>query len=183
MMKKIKSKKCKACGESFVYFSSLQKVCSVSCSLKHVRKEADKEFKRETKRRRENIKSRSEWYDDLQVLVNRYVRLRDADKPCCTCNKTNDVKYDAGHFLSRGAFPELRFELTNIHKQCSVNCNQHGSGMRKEYEDFIVATYGKAQLIWLKGPHKLLKDRFPHIDDIKVEIKRFRELIKSLNEG
>lgn len=145
---------------------------------------AKKEYNTETKRLKETIKKRSAWYDSLQVLVNRYVLLRDRGKPCCTCGKTNDVKYDAGHMLSRGAHPETRFELTNIHRQCSVNCNQHGSGMRKEYELFIIKTYGKEHLEWLMGPHKLLKNQFPHVDDIKAEIKKFNAMIKEIkNEG
>tara|TARA_R110002096_G_scaffold146714_1_gene305445 strand:- start:293 stop:853 length:561 start_codon:yes stop_codon:yes gene_type:complete len=183
--KTLKPKKCKApsCLKEFIPFSSLAKACCVKCALELNKVAADKKYNQETKRLKESIKTRTEWYDGLQVLVNRYVRLRDKDKPCCTCGKTSDVKYDAGHFLSRGAFPELRFELTNIHKQCSVNCNQHGSGMRKEYEDFIAETYGDKHLRWLKGPHELLKDKYPHTDDIKEEIKKFREMIKEIKRG
>ena len=145
---------------------------------------AKKEYNKETIRLKETIKKRSAWYDSLQILVNRYVLLRDKGKPCCTCGKTNDVKYDAGHMLSRGAHPETRFELTNIHKQCSVNCNVHGSGMRKEYELFIIKEYGQEHLDWLIGPHKLLKNQFPHTDDIKAEIKKFNGMIKAIkNEG
>ena len=55
---------------------------------------AKKEYNKETIRLKETIKKRSAWYDSLQVLVNRYVLLRDKGKPCCTCGKTNDVKYE-----------------------------------------------------------------------------------------
>ncbi len=190
------SRKCKFCKN---YVSAFIKVpAGVFCNMEHAIafvcdankkrrardiENAKKEFNRETRRLKEKIKTRAQWYDDLQVLVNRYVLLRDRGKPCCTCSKTSDVKYDAGHFLSRGAHPELRFELTNIHKQCSVNCNQHGSGMRKEYEVFIVKTYGQEKLDWLLGPHRLLKNKFPHTDDIKNEMERFRKLIKEIKRG
>lgn len=146
-----------------------------------------KEFNRETKRRKKAIKRRSEWYEDLQTEVNKFVLLRDYGKPCCTCGKTDPgVKYDAGHMLSRGANPDMRFELTNIHKQCSVNCNQWGSGMRKEYEQFIVREYGQEHLDWMLGPHTPLKELFPTHEDIEKEIKKYRAMCKEqkkLNES
>jgi hypothetical protein len=124
------------------------------------------------------VRTREEWFNILGKLVNQYVNhVRDAGKPCCTCGKTSDVKYDAGHYRSRGACKELRFELTNIHRQCSVNCNQHGSGMRHEYREFIINKYGKDHLDWLDGPHPSLKEQFPHYTDIEAEAKRYRKLI------
>jgi hypothetical protein len=133
----------------------------------------------ENKEAKEKIRTRTEWYDILQALVNQYVNhVRDDGKPCCTCGKTSNVKYDAGHFRTRGSCPELRFELKNIHRQCSVNCNQHGAGMRAEYRVFIVKEYGQETLEWLEGPHKSLKEQFPHYNDIKAEIIRYRKLIR-----
>jgi hypothetical protein len=132
------------------------------------------------KAEKERVKRRSEWLDNLQTLVNQWVvHVRDKDEPCCTCGKTKqNIKYDAGHMISRGSSPELRFELTNIHKQCSIECNVHGSGKRKEYELFIIKKYGQAHLDWLLGPQKSLKEQFPHYTDIKSEIQRFRKLLR-----
>ena len=81
--------------------------------------------------------------------------------------------------ISRGSSSELRFELTNIHKQCSVECNVHGAGKRKEYELFIIKKYGQDHLNWLLGPHKLLKEQLPHYLDIKAEIARYRALLRA----
>lgn len=157
---------------------------SVDCIAKYATKKqhakSKKEFNKKHKEDKERIKTRTEWYDQLQSLVNQYVlHIRDKSEPCCTCGKTTEsVKYDAGHFKSRGSCPELRFELTNIHKQCSFNCNQIGSGMRAEYIEFIRAKYGQEHLDWLEGTHKLLKDQFPHYTDIKNEIIRYRKIIR-----
>ena len=129
---------------------------------------------------RDRVKRRSEWMDNLQTVVNQYVlHVRDKGKPCCTCGKERGVKFDAGHMRSRGACPELRFELTNIHAQCSINCNQHGSGMRHEYREFITTEYGADHLEWLDGPHPSLKEIFPHYIDIKNEIARYRKLLRA----
>jgi len=131
---------------------------------------------------KDRVKTNTEWFNDLQAVVNQWVlHVRDKGEPCFTCGKTNhNVKYDAGHYRSRGACKELRFELTNIHRQCSVNCNQHGSGMRAEYREAIIKKYGQDHLEWLDGPHKPLKEQFPHWEDIKAEIIRYRKLLRDV---
>lgn len=135
--------------------------------------------KRET-RKRLNELDRPRHLDKLQDLVNQYVvQVRDFDKPCCTCGATSQsVQYAAGHYRSRGACQELRFNLLNIHKQCNVKCNKYGSGMRSEYRDFIVETYGQEKLDWLDGSHEKLKVQLPDSESIDAEIARYRKLLR-----
>jgi hypothetical protein len=71
--------------------------------------------------------SYSDHVKELQVIVNKYVRLRDKDKGCISCGTPLLGKYDAGHYYSAGGNPELRFNTDNIHGQC-VYCNQHRHG-------------------------------------------------------
>lgn len=141
---------------------------------------AAKAERKQLKQRKEALKTMTEHYDKLQALVNQWiVHVRDKGKPCFTCGTTNPaIKYDAGHYRTRGSTPELRFELTNIHKQCSVNCNQHGSGMRKEYRDKIVEVYGQEHLDWLDGKHPLLKEQLPDAEAVAVEVAKFRKLLR-----
>ena len=187
---KLKNRKCYVCKKKgcIGIVNGLRAYCSIEHQAeiglrlaREKKKNEDKEFKRETKAMKKEAMTRTEWYDRLQDLVNQYVvHVRDKDKPCCTCGKTDpSVKYDAGHYLSRGARPELRFELTNIHKQCSMECNVHGSSMRPEYNQFIIDTYGMKHYEWLNGPHEMLKDKFPHWSDIENEIKRCRVILRS----
>jgi hypothetical protein len=67
------------------------------------------------------------------------------NKPCISCGvdlKTEAVGggYDAGHFLSRGAKPHLRFNENNVFGQCK-RCNRYLSGnvanMREGVRDRI----------------------------------------------
>ena len=142
-------------------------------------KNAAKRDRERTAKRKKEL-NRSHHLDQLQKLVNQWVvHVRDKDKPCCTCGTTNQlIKYDAGHYRSRGACPEARFILTNIHRQCSVRCNVHGSGMRSEYIDFIRAEYGQEHLDWLDGPHQSLKEMLPDADAIDAEIARYRKMLR-----
>lgn len=154
---------------------------NTSKALAKIRENKKREANAKRKEQKIANRTRSQWFDILQKLVNQWVlHVRDKDKPCCTCGTTNPgIKYDAGHYRSRGACAELRFELTNIHKQCSVKCNVHGSGMRAEYREFIISEYGQDRLIWLDGEHPKLKDQFKTIEDIEGECKRYRKLISA----
>ena len=187
MKDKLKGRKCFICkSKGCVGAIHLKAYCSIDCQAKlglHLaaksREEKGKEFKRETKRRKLAIRTRTEWFNILGILVNQYILYRDRSEACCTCKKNeHGIKYDAGHFRSRGACKELRFELTNIHKQCSVKCNVHGSGMRAAYNEFIIEKYGQEHYEWLTGPHPTLKVQFPHTDDIDKECVRYRKILK-----
>jgi len=200
-----KKKRCKCCGEYRDAESGVQTPSAWFCCHAHaiefsmeasrkrterllakaVRAQAE-EAKNAAKRDRERTAKRKKelnrphHLDQLQKLVNQWVvHVRDKDKPCCTCGTANpNIKYDAGHYRSRGACPEARFILTNIHRQCSVRCNVHGSGMRSEYIDFIRAEYGQEHLDWLDGPHPSLKELLPDADAIDDEIKVLRQKIR-----
>jgi len=185
MKNKPRPKKCKFCGEKFQPERPLQPCCTIKCAIALTHKQHDDKNKRD-KIERDRLKTkqlrpRNNWFARLQILVNQWVRYRDRLEPCCTCGTTNqNIKYDAGHFHTKKARPDIRFELTNIHKQCSVKCNQHGSGMRKEYSEFIVEKYGKDHLDWLNSPQPSLKEVFPNWQDIENEIKKYRLFLRSV---
>jgi len=183
-------KKCKGCKEFGIVADfmvtrsgSFHNLKCMNLEIERInarkRAKAKKEFNKETKHLKKGLMTRSDWYDKLQRLVNQYVvKVRDVNEGCFTCGTTADVKYDAGHCFPQGNNWAIRFELTNIHKQCSVVCNQHGSGMRHEYEIGIADKYGAEHLEWLRGPHDDLKCQFPHVSDIENEIKRYRKLLR-----
>lgn len=192
---KAKTKPCKHCGERFdpedMYRPPAGLFCTVGHALAYARKkeEAKREKQRKADRKvqrkadtekRKALMTRSQWYKRLERLVNQYVRWRDRDEPCCTCGTTNPaIKYDAGHFYTVAARSDIRFELTNIHKQCSRNCNQYGAGMRNEYEKFIARKYGAAHVDFLKIRQRPLHEVFPSWQDIEAEIIRYRALLRS----
>ena len=141
MIKPPKQHKCKVCGNYFVKtFSSTQKVCSPECAIKlsseQSRKEQEKKDKQErieSRRRmavlKEKAKTKGELTSEAQSAVNRYIRLRDENKPCISCGRplTNNRLgggFDAGHYRSRGCAAHLRFYTLNIFGQCK-KCNRY----------------------------------------------------------
>ena len=71
-----------------------------------------KEWNKEKKVRKEALKTLSEYKKELQVIFNKFIRLRDKGLNCISCNKPAK-KENAGHYRSVGGNPELRFEELN----------------------------------------------------------------------
>ncbi|MEX5591929.1 recombination protein NinG [Pseudomonas orientalis] len=193
--KQPKPKKCKnpACGISFPPQRLGQAVCSPKCGLAikdvnqaKARKSLDQVQRREIKVRKEKLKSRADHLRAAQAAVNAYVRLRDAYLPCISCDSTpndNDLmtgsRWDAGHYRSVGACPELRFEPLNIHRQC-VKCNRNLSGNAVEYRIRLVQRIGAEKVAWLEGLHPPCKYT---VEEIKAIKAKYRAMTKELKKG
>ena len=190
--KPAKPKKCRvaACRTSFVPSRMGQAVCSPACALIDGPRHAPKARKalaeierKDIKVRKEKLKTRADHLREAQAAVNEYVRLRDAHLPCISCDSTpndNDLmtgsRWDAGHYRSVGACPELRFEPLNIHRQC-VKCNRNLSGNSVEYRIRLVLRIGADKVAWLEGPHAPRKYDVEQIKAIKAEYRaKIREL-------
>ena len=175
------------CGQEFVpRFSSMQKVCSPACALATkdkyqapARKAIADRQRREVKARKEKLKSRADHLKETQQAFNEYIRLRDADKPCISCDRHHQGKYDAGHYRSVGACPELRFDEDNVHKQCSP-CNTQLSGNILEYRIRLIQRIGADRVARLEGKHEPLK---LSVEQIKALKAHFRAKVRELKRG
>jgi len=160
--------------------------CSIECLYGHTKaKRIESDAKKERKamkEAKERVKPRKDWLDKLQTVVNQYVQyVKDKGEPCCTCGSNKaGVKYDAGHCFTKGARSDLRYELTNIHRQCSNYCNVNNSGFQGKHKEFIAAKYGAEHLAKLEDHTQwpTLKETFPTHHEIKAEIVRYRKLLK-----
>jgi len=172
----VKKPKCKVCKNEYNKFNSTQKVCGPKCAIELVKIAKDREFKKETRRLKEKIKSRSDWLREAQTEFNKYVRLRDASEPCISCGRHHNGQYHAGHYLSVGSTPELRFHPYNNNKQCAP-CNNHLSGNQVKYRVRLINKVGVDIVDWLEGPHEPQKLT---IDDIKEIKEYYKEQLKLL---
>ena len=132
------------------------------------------------RKRKESVKPKQKWLSELQTVVNKYVRLRDAECGCISCDKDMywDGQWHAGHYFSRGHSSSLRFNLNNMHKQCSV-CNNHLSGNIGEYTPRLIDKIGmdkydslvarkrdiaKYEIDWIKRAIKIAKKGVKRIE-------------------
>ena len=179
----MKQKTCKSCKQLFTAQKMGQKVCSPECALSLAiseRGKAEKVAKVKEKRadavKRDKLKSRSDWAREAQTSFNAFIRARDADQPCISCGRHHQGQYHAGHYLSVGARPELRFEETNCHKQCSP-CNNYLSGNAVLYRVALIQKIGLDGVEWLEGPHEPKKYT---VDDLKEIKAYYRSLEKEM---
>jgi hypothetical protein len=182
---KIKPKKCKQCSESFIPQRPLQMVCGAPCAIAYgnklkARKAADeaKKARRETKEKLAKIKTRAEHLREAQRFFNLFIRTRDANYPCISCNRWHTGQYHAGHYRSVGSAPHLRFNELNCHRQCSV-CNNHLSGNQLEYRRGLIAKLG------IKAVEQLEADQEPKhytIEEIQAIKVKYKVLTKQLLE-
>ena len=164
--------RCKVCKDKFEPKYFLQKVClDPTCILEWSKKVKENEWKAEKKILKEELKTYADYVKELQIIVNKYVRLRDKDKGCISCDTPLIGKYDAGHYYSAGGNPELRFNTDNIHGQC-VYCNQHRHGALHDYAERLPNRIGLcrfAELKRLRGT--AMKYSIPELIEMKVIYK------------
>lgn len=177
MLKPTKPKKCKVCPESFFPVRPMQKVCGPACALEIVKQAAAKKVKqlerqqaREHREKLEKIKTRSEWMKEAQTAFNKFIRLRDKERPCICCGLPLNMGavgggYDAGHYRSVGSAPHLRFEESNVHAQ-TKKCNRYGAGRAVDYRKGLIERIG------LEAVEKLEADQVPR----KFTVDELREI-------
>ena len=174
----MKQKKCRHCKTLFTPSRPIQVACSIACAVAMARKKREKVEKANDRQKRDSLKSRAQWAREAQSAVNAYVRLRDDKAPCISCGRHHQGQWHAGHYLSRGAHPELSLDERNIHKQCQP-CNVHLSGNQIEYRKGLIARYGVEYVDWLEGPHEL---KHYTIDDLKAIKAEYVQKLKELRE-
>ena len=132
-------------------------------------------------------KRKKEFYDNdrstrikaAQKAFNDFIRFRDDELPCISCGRFHAGQYHAGHYRTTGAHPELRFEESNCHKQCSA-CNNYLSGNITEYRIHLIRKVGLSKVGWLEGPHEPKKYTCADLKEIELYYKaKLKELLNS----
>lgn len=150
------------------------------------------------RKRKEAIKPLTKVAGEAQSAINAWVRYRDRFSGCISCNATKQEiefnhmfniggAWDAGHFQSRGAKKQLRFNLWNIHKQCK-KCNG-GSGrfshkeatVSKKYEENLIKKIGLEKVEYLKNNNQLATYDADYCRRLKNIFKKKLRLAKKIN--
>ena len=171
-MPRLKTCKAPECGREFTPERNMQVACGPRCAIAYQRHQREAALKRKwareareyrAKERSKRAKGRGESGPKRQAVdaLHEFIKWRDYHKPCIVHGPScpND-SFDAGHFLSAGSHPELRFNTWNIHKQCSLNnrgshkrSRWNGEGTSALYERRLAEKIGRERVEWLKGPH------------------------------
>lgn len=187
MVVKLNKRKCKSCGLQFQKVRPLQNTCSIPCAITYANKAKEHNKRLEAKKERkvykdtkEKLKSRQDHLREAQRHFNAYIRERDKDKPCISCNSSWSNQYAAGHYRTVGSMPQLRFEELNVHKQCNRYCNLELSGNILNYRRGLILRIGVEKLEWLEGHHEA---KHYTIDEIKAIKVKYKQLTKELKDA
>ena len=180
MIKKTKCKiKAEGCELLYTKWSVTQKCCNnPACAIVLMQMEKEKKARKVYLSEKNRLKSKADWAREAQTAVNAYVRLRDKNEPCISCGRHHNGQYHGGHYLSVGARPELRYEESNISKQCSP-CNNHLSGNIVLYRVNLIKKIGLDRVEWLEGNHEPKKYTIEELQEIK---KLYQQKLKQLQK-
>lgn len=169
--------KCR-CGAEYVKYTSLQNRCP-KCLAERVRKAREKKERKEHREAKERVKPRSAWLTSAQTACNQYIRERDKEYGCISCDKGPDWggQWHSGHYRPAGNNPAIRYHPFNVHKQCSV-CNNHKSGNLVDYRENLVGKIGIDAVEWLETQNQPYKWETEDLKEIKAYFKEQLKLLK-----
>jgi len=202
-----KPKKCRVatCRVLFVPARIGQAVCSPACAMIDAPRHEPKARKaladierKDIKVRKEALKSRSDHLKDAEKAVRDHRRTYELSigSGCMSCGQSQEEvraaqgwkvggAFDAGHFMGKGARPELRLEPMNIWLQCKA-CNS-GSYMhaRKGYTVSQGFRAGLIARIGLEAVEAIEADHEPRkytVEELKAITAEYRAKTRELKK-
>ena len=202
-------KRCPECRVMFTPSRSSQAVCGeIECAIAHGKSEKGKEATRKAladidrryiKVRKEALKSRADHLKDAEKAVRDYRRTYELriGSGCISCGETQESilraqgwktggAFDAGHFLGKGARPELRLVPSNIWLQCK-SCNagsskfaRKGETVSQAFRTGLIARIGLEAVEALEADHTPRKET---VEQLKAITAEYRAKTRELKKG
>ncbi len=144
IVKQLKDKVCRVCETKFTPFRSTQVVCNYHCANIYAKELNEKKEKKDWQKRKATLKkellSLSDCLKLAQQVFNKYIRERDKNQLCISCQKP-PLKKNAGHFYNANNHYNVRFDERNVHLQCE-HCNTFLSGNLISYRENLIKKIG-----------------------------------------
>lgn len=189
--KAARAKKCKVrtCRAEFVPDQPFVEWCSPDCGaalamakIEKQRQAVAKADRKDTQQKLEKFKRKADHVADCQKAFNAWVRFRDRDRPCICCGRRAGAgsltggAWDAGHYLSRGSHPHLRFDERNVFAQLK-GCNRPGGTTAASFRAGVIARIGLAAVEALEADNE---PRHYTVDQLIEMTAHYRKLLKDL---
>ena len=178
--------KCKVCGAACNQDAGIKVPVGWFCGYAHLfeyqrektAKARERQAAKAMRKRKEDVKPIGYWRDKAQHAFNAFIRERDRDLGCVSCDKPANWngQWHASHWKSVGARPDLRFNPDNCQKACS-QCNLWLSGNPIPFKDELVRRIGVERVEALEGPQETKRYRREDYQAIEAEYKaKLKEL-------
>lgn len=124
-----------------------------------VTKDRKKQEVKKTREQKEKLKTISNLIAEAKKPFQKYIRLRDQEKPCISCGTDYSDIWDGGHFYKAENYSGLIFDERNCRKQCR-KCNNFLGGNENNY---------RLGLIKLEGIEYVKK-----LDEDAIRLKKYK---------
>ncbi len=169
--------RCKNCKNKFEQVKFNQKFClEPECVRVWVESEKAKQWKKTKAKAKQDLMTLSDYLKLAQQVFNKFIRLRDKDELCISCQKP-PLKKNCGHFFNANNHWNVRFDEMNCHLQCE-HCNTYLSGNLLEYRTNLINKIGNSEFLKLEDEAR--KTRKFTKDELKEIITEYKQKVKQL---
>jgi hypothetical protein len=177
----MKARKCKYCRQPFEPIAFLQKNCfDPGCVTEWIHETKQKEWTKKKAKLKAELMTLSDYFKLAQIVFNKYIRLRDKNKPCISCGaKEGTYTLTAGHYFP-STNKSVTFNEDNLHGQCWFNCNSSKSGNLLEYRFGLLKRIGIERLEQLEIEAR--ETRKFSIDELKEIINVYKAKVKNIEK-
>lgn len=137
----------------------------------------EKNFKAQCATDRKVYRAKNKTYtqkvNEVKVIFQAWVRKRDKNLPCISCQSNEAVLVDGGHLWKAEVYSGLIFDERNVNKQCR-KCNRYKGGNELNYRLGLINRYGKdfiEQLESEKDAKRVYKWTDEELEQIKKKYK------------
>lgn len=179
-MGKIKKCKLESCKREFMQFNSLKPFCSYICQLKYAETEECKKIHKDIELQVKRDELHKKLPKLLENEINHIVRLIDKGHSCIsTGTPYGSYIVNAGHYISVGSNPTLRYNLLNIYAQ-SKSDNFFKGGKGSDYSIRLKHVFGS----FVRDEIESLPGKYKRIDltdnDYLEKIVIAKQIVKEL---
>jgi len=171
--------RCKHCKDKFTPKFFNQKFCldKDECIKSFAEFTKAKEWSKRKKEMKRDLETVQDLMKVAQVVFNKYIRLRDKNELCISCQKPVLKKANASHYFSSGGHKNVTFDEDNVHKSCEY-CNTFLHGNLLNYQIEIQKKIGADKLIELQAKAHITR-KFTR-EELQEIIKKYKNKIKSI---
>jgi hypothetical protein len=112
------------------------------------------------------------------VPFQKWIRLRDANDGCISCDSVNVKIWHAGHYFKAELFTGLIFDEINVNKQCE-KCNTFLGGNETGYRKGLIAKYGEKVVKDLELRSNELREYKFTREELKEIKTKYQKLLKN----
>lgn len=172
---KATTRKCKYCKERYTpKHSSLEPCWKYECRIKHLQANTAKINRVNKAKAKDKIKSYSQRLGEAKKVFQKWVRVRDKDLPCISCNAKVSSVWDGSHFKKAELYRGVIFHENNVNKSCG-KCNRYLGGNELNYRVGLITKIGEQAVIELEQLAEATRTKKytnEELEEIKLKYKQ-----------